>query len=165
MRSVIAVILLTVLWTLLSGSLDFWTVFAGACFAALSWALRNHFIRGDNASRHRIHGLNVLRLMLAFVIALLSSAIAVAREAFRPTISIRPAFLRYPLKDDSDGAVTALASMISLTPGTLSLDVSEDQSELYIHALQVGDAPDAVREEIRRRLETPMNKAFPRSGS
>ncbi len=161
MRHVIVIGLLTVLWALLSASADPWTLVAGACFSALAWGLSLHFIRKDQRSRRRVRLGSALRLLLSFVIALLGSAISVAREAFRPRLAIRPAFLRYPIRDRSPGAVTALASMISLTPGTLSLDVSQDRDELYIHVLQSGNGSDTVRDDIRARLEGPLNRAFP----
>jgi multicomponent Na+:H+ antiporter subunit E len=46
-----------------------------------------------------------------------------------------------------------LANLITLTPGTLSIDVSADRKVLYIHVVELGEQPDQVRHKIKERLE------------
>lgn len=72
---------------------------------------------------------------------------------------LRPAFVDLPVDLDSDFAITVLASTISLTPGTVSADVSEDRKHLLIHALDVED-PEALIETIKRRYERPLKEMF-----
>lgn len=71
---------------------------------------------------------------------LVLGALRVAWLAMRPRLELRPALVAYPLVVTSDTQITLLANMITLTPGTLSVDVSPDRKTLFIHAL---DAPDA----------------------
>ncbi len=52
----------------------------------------------------------------------------------------------------SDVEITLLANLVTLTPGTLSLDVSEDRSTLFVHAMFVDD-PDVLRREIKHGFE------------
>jgi multicomponent Na+:H+ antiporter subunit E len=52
----------------------------------------------------------------------------------------------------SEGGITLLANSITLTPGTLSVDVSDDQKTLYVHALDIED-PRKTEEQIRKTLE------------
>jgi multicomponent Na+:H+ antiporter subunit E len=66
-------------------------------------------------------------------------ALRVAWLAVQPKLRLRPALVAYPLVVTSDAQITLLANMITLTPGTLSVDVSADRKTLYVHAL---DAPD-----------------------
>ena len=70
---------------------------------------------------------------------LVLGALRVAWLAAQPKIRLRPALVAYPLVVTSDAQITLLANMITLTPGTLSVDVSADRKTLYIHAL---DTPD-----------------------
>jgi multicomponent Na+:H+ antiporter subunit E len=57
-----------------------------------------------------------------------------------------------PLDAKTDLEIAVLANLITLTPGSLSVDVSDDRRTLYVHAMFVSD-PDQVRTEIKRRFE------------
>jgi multicomponent Na+:H+ antiporter subunit E len=71
-----------------------------------------------------------------------------------PHLKSRPGIVAVPLDPrlTSDAQLTLLANLISLTPGTLSLALSEDRRILYVHAMFVED-PDQVREEIKNGME------------
>jgi len=93
-----------------------------------------------------------LALAGLFLLELLLSAFRVARDTLRPNMTFRPAIIALPLEVQKEGEIMLLANLISLTPGTLSVDVSTDRSTLYIHAMDVDD-PDALRQEIRDGFE------------
>jgi multicomponent Na+:H+ antiporter subunit E len=76
-----------------------------------------------------------LSLLLLFIRELILSALRVAWLAVQPKLRIRPAIIAYPLTVTSDAQITLLANMITLTPGTLSVDVSADRKTLYVHAI------------------------------
>jgi multicomponent Na+:H+ antiporter subunit E len=76
----------------------------------------------------------------------------VAWEVITPWRLRRPGIVAVPLDVATDGEITLLANMITLTPGTLSLDVSEDRRTLFVHAMFGGD-PEAVRQEIKEGFE------------
>ena len=84
-----------------------------------------------------------------FLRDLVVSNLRVAYDVLTPTHYMRPAVVAVPLRAKSDGAITILANMISLTPGTLSLDVSSDRSVLYLHVMYL-DNEDDLREQIRK---------------
>jgi multicomponent Na+:H+ antiporter subunit E len=86
------------------------------------------------------------------------SSVRVAVDVVKPTISFEPGVIAFPLRASTDMEIMLLANVISLTPGTLSLDVSEDRKILYIHAMYATD-PDAVRMEIREGLEKRLLEA------
>ncbi len=71
----------------------------------------------------------------------------------------RPIFVSYPLELEHPLAITILASTISLTPGTVSADVSDDQKLLLIHALDAETA-DEVINGIRNRYERRLKEIF-----
>ncbi|HEY9199714.1 MAG TPA: Na+/H+ antiporter subunit E [Gammaproteobacteria bacterium] len=83
----------------------------------------------------------------------------VARLILRSPAQLRPAFVRVPLDLDDDFAITLLASTISLTPGTVSADVSADRRTLLVHALDVDD-PAALVAQIKQRYEAPLKESF-----
>lgn len=85
-----------------------------------------------------------------FVYDLVKSSVIVAADVLTPGLWARPAVVAIPLEVKSPAAITLLANTISLTPGTLSLDVSDDRTTLYVHAMYNGDRPEVVRADIKR---------------
>jgi multicomponent K+:H+ antiporter subunit E len=77
----------------------------------------------------------------------------------RPTTNLRPAWIIIPLDLRQPEAITVLAGTITLTPGTVSADVSNTGHYLLVHALDAPD-PDAVRDEIKQRYEARLKEIF-----
>ena len=73
-------------------------------------------------------------------------ALQVAWLALQPKIRIRPGFVAYPLTVTTDAQIALLANLITLTPGTLSVDVSADRRVLLIHALDVASREQLIGE-------------------
>lgn len=103
--------------------------------------------------------LRLLRFTLMVVWDILVANLHVARLILGPPAKLRPAFIHLPLDLDDDFAITLLASTISLTPGTVSADVSTDRRTLLIHALDVED-PEALVAQIKQRYEAPIKEIF-----
>ncbi len=87
-----------------------------------------------------------------FVWELILANWRLAIDVLTPRHRMQPRILAVPLKVRSEGEITLLANLISLTPGSLSLDVSRDRGVLYVHAMYASDA-DAVRRSIQTGLE------------
>lgn len=86
--------------------------------------------------------------------------IAVARIVlFMPKSQIRPAWVTVPLELTNPQSITMLASVITLTPGTLSCDLSDDHGALLVHCLHAPDPEDVVA-EIKSRYEAPIKELF-----
>ena len=68
-------------------------------------------------------------------------------------------FIAFPLTVESDFEIALLANLITLTPGTLSVDVSEDRKVLYIHCIDVPD-PEGTIADIRNGFERKIMEAF-----
>lgn len=77
-----------------------------------------------------------------------------------PTSRLAPAIVRIPLDIDNHAAITLLANWITLTPGTLSLDVSDEFDALFVHTIDGGDDPDAFRRTIKMQFERRVKKVF-----
>ena len=90
---------------------------------------------------------------------LVKANLRVAWEVLTPKHHMRPAIIAIPLDAESDLQITILANFITLTPGTLSLDVSPDRKTLYVHAMYVDDV-DAFRREIKEKLEQRVIEVF-----
>ncbi|MDJ0861746.1 MAG: Na+/H+ antiporter subunit E [Gammaproteobacteria bacterium] len=84
---------------------------------------------------------------------------AVARVVLGPRSAIRPAFVRVPLDIHDDFPVTVLASVVSLTPGTVSADIDAERRNLLVHALSVSDT-EALAQDIKARYEAPIKEIF-----
>ncbi|MEN8150722.1 MAG: Na+/H+ antiporter subunit E [Planctomycetota bacterium] len=93
-----------------------------------------------------------LGLLFFFLWELVLSSIRVARDVLSPRPRFKPGIVGVPLDAETDAEITLLACLITLTPGTLSLDVSEDRKTLYVHAMRVED-PEAFRREIKAGFE------------
>lgn len=85
--------------------------------------------------------------------------LTVARLILGPADRLRPAFIRLPLDLRHDFAIVVLANTISLTPGTVSADISPDRRSLLIHALDV-ENPEQTVALIKYRYERPLQEIF-----
>jgi multicomponent Na+:H+ antiporter subunit E len=99
-----------------------------------------------------------LRWCVVFVKALTKANIDVVKLVLAPTMNIRPGFIEVPMEAATDLEITSLANAITLTPGTITVHVDRARRTILIHALHVGDDPDAVRLDVRETLEANILK-------
>lgn len=104
-------------------------------------------------SRYFLKVRQTFELGLVFAWELLLANIRIAYEVLTPTHYMNPGVVAIPLDVTTDAEITLLANLITLTPGTLSLDVSQDRRVLYIHAMYVDDI-----EELRRSIKEGFEK-------
>jgi len=97
----------------------------------------------------------VLRVLGDIVVANVEVAILV----LGPARKLQPGFVAIPLDIREELPITLLASTISLTPGTVSSELSTDRKWLYIHALHVTDEQDLIN-SIKSRYEAPLKEIF-----
>lgn len=77
--------------------------------------------------------------VLYFLYEMIVANIQVAYDVITPKYFFKPGIIRYPLNARTDFEINLLATIISLTPGTLILDISNDKSALYIHVMYLKD--------------------------
>jgi multicomponent K+:H+ antiporter subunit E len=83
----------------------------------------------------------------------------VARLILGDVDRLKPVFIQLPLSLTSDLAISLLASSVTLTPGTVSAQLSEDRRYLLVHALNEVD-PDTLIATIKQRYERPLQEIF-----
>ncbi|MBU4530193.1 MAG: Na+/H+ antiporter subunit E [Hoeflea sp.] len=149
-------VLLALAWAAVTGSFTFLNFAFGFVLAIFALSLiREQVGSVGYFSRAR----RVVSLLLLFVTELVLSAWKVALLVLSPRMDLKPGIFAYPLRVDRDFEITILANLITLTPGTLSVDVSDDRRILYIHAMDASD-PDATRREIAEGFESKIMEAF-----
>lgn len=143
-------VLLAVNWALLTGHFSLENLVAGFVIGFLLLCFLRRAV-GQTAYFPKVR--NAIAFFVHFLWELFLANLSVARTVlFESRDEITPAFLAIPLEAKTDAEIALLANLITLTPGTLSLDVSTDRSVLYIHTLDVEDV-DGLRVEIKRSLE------------
>ncbi|MCY4231370.1 MAG: Na+/H+ antiporter subunit E [Alphaproteobacteria bacterium] len=101
----------------------------------------------------------VLRLAMMFIYELVVSSMRVVWDVITPSHLACPGIITIPLDARGEGEILLVANLISLTPGTLSLDLSPDGKTLYVHAMFVDD-PDALRRELKEGMERYVLEAL-----
>lgn len=118
--------------------------------------------------RERIAGPQLFRrfwrfsaLALLFFYELLLSAVRVAILVLTPNVKshLKPAIVAFPLTAKTDVQITLLANLITLTPGTLSVDVSQDRKFIYVHAISAPDVDELIK-SIASGFEAKIMEAF-----
>lgn len=143
---------LAAIWILMKGTGSAGDFFVGLILAAL--ILR--FLRKSyHQERSFLRVGRIARYVLSFARELVVANLQVLKIVLSPRIRIRPGILAYRTRCRTSFGVTLLANSITLTPGTLSVDVSEDHKTIFVHALDITH-PDEVRESIRLGLEEPV---------
>ena len=149
-------VLLALAWAAVSGSMSFATLLTGFVIGALVLAV----VGQAYGSSHYLQRLRrFVSLMAVFFYELMRSSFQVAWEAITPHHRMKPAVLAVPIELENDISITVLANLVSLTPGTLSIDVSKDRKYLYVHAMYAEDA-EAVRRSIRESFEGRVAEVF-----
>jgi multicomponent K+:H+ antiporter subunit E len=147
---------LTVSWLLLNRSYDPGTLVVGLIFGfGLSWSTRYFWPMQTKLSSPGTALLLFGRLMWDIVV----SSIDVAKLVLGPEEDWHPSFIELPLDIKDDLAISILSNMISLTPGTVSVEVSEDRSVLRVHGICIPDPEDTIH-TIKNRYEALLKEIF-----
>lgn len=144
MRStLLANIMLTFLWVAITGNFAFLNFAFGY---GLSFVILYVItIKGDDTMYFKIIP-KIISFMLFFIYELLKANLQVAFDVVTPKFYMTPGIVRVPLEAETNLEITLLANLITLTPGTLSLDVSDDRKVLYVHAMYVTDKQEFIQD-------------------
>lgn len=134
-------LLLTFVWVALTGDFSVQNyVFGFVLNFFILWVIT----RSDSDARY----FTIIPKMIAFVFfflwELFKANLQVAYEVVTPKFRMTPGIVKVPLTIQSNLGITFLANMISLTPGTLSLDVSNDKKVLYVHSMYITDREEFI---------------------
>ena len=156
MRPALLNVFLALGWAALLGEFSLASLVVGFVLGYLVlWVARP--MLGETAYFQRMF--RVIRLIALFIYELVVSSLRVVWDVVTPTHLSRPGIVALPLDAKTDGEILLTANLISLTPGTLTLDISEDRRTLYLHAMFV-DEPDAIRHELKQGMERMVLEAL-----
>lgn len=148
---------LMIVWAMLQNSVAPGTWLMGACIGWLIPFTLNPLLLEREG---RWYPWKLARLLVVVLGDIIVSNFHVARLNLGPVHRLRPTFLEVPIDLTSDTARSVLVSIVSMTPGTLAADLSEDKKILLVHGLDIAD-PDAVIREIKERYEAPLKEIYP----
>ena len=138
----LANLLLTFIWLAVTGSFDA----ANIIFAFfLSYFILYVITRGSTRARYFRLVPKLLSFFFYFLYELLKANLQVAWEVGTPKFNMTPGIVAVPLDIKTNGQITLLANLITLTPGTLSMDVSDDKKFLYVHSMYIKDRESFIR--------------------
>jgi multicomponent K+:H+ antiporter subunit E len=149
-------LVLLVGWLVMNGSVSVGHLLLGVLLA-LAIPLLLAPLRGERARLMR-PGL-ALQLLLRVLGDIVLANLEVARLILGPQRRLRPGFVWVPLRIRDPHGITMLACIITMTPGTLSADLSPERDHLLVHALHLTDE-DALLATIRERYESPLIEIF-----
>jgi multicomponent Na+:H+ antiporter subunit E len=143
---------LAAVWALAVGELTLANLAIGFALGyGVLWLVRGLLDTGSYCARI----LWLIEFVLYFLWELLKANLRVAFDIVTPKHYMRPGILALPLDAETDMEITILANTISLTPGTLSLEVSADRKTLYIHHMYLSDLEQqkrGLKQGFERRL-------------
>jgi len=143
-------LLLALAWVLLTGEFTPQNFFFGLLVSYLLLWLVSAAVGGSATYTKKV--VAVPSFILFFLSEIIKANVRVAFDVLTIRHYMKPAIIAIPLDVETELEITLLANLITLTPGTLSLDVSDDRKVLYVHAMYVDD-PDDFRKSIKEELE------------
>ncbi|WP_050182988.1 Na+/H+ antiporter subunit E [Domibacillus robiginosus] len=142
-------VFLAFLWMFLQVSFSAHTFIIGYLLGLIVMAGMRRFFK----SRFYLHRVwAVIYLFLLFLKELIKANLDVLKLVLRPKLNIRPGIFALETELKSDWEVTLLSNLITLTPGTLVMDISDDNRILYIHTIDIDDVSEAV-DSIKNSFE------------
>ncbi|MAN76406.1 MAG: Na+/H+ antiporter subunit E [Rhizobiales bacterium] len=152
------VITLSLVWAAVTGSFTLLNLLLGAFVGAMAVLFIRDRVDRPHMTRRFVRAISLAAL---FFYELALSAWRVAILVVSPNMEKRlaPGIIAYPLTVTSDAQITLLANLITLTPGTLSVDVSNDRATLYIHVLEMNDREDVIA-SIKNGFEARIIEVF-----
>ena len=139
-------LLLALAWVVLSGNFSGLNLVMGLVLGYITMVLIEPQVESLAGYPARVP--RILRFIGFFISELVLANLKVAYDILTPPWHMKPGVIAMPLEARTELEITLVAHLISLTPGTLSLDVSDDRKVLYIHAMFLDD-----EEELRRNLK------------
>lgn len=148
--------LLLSIWLLVNNTISPGHILLGGVLAILIPYFTSAFSPGEIRFTHPVL---IIKYLGRLVLDILAANLQVSLWIIQPNRKLQPVFVRYKLMLDSELAISVLANTISLTPGTVSCDISSDHQHLLIHCLHTKD-PESVIRQIHTRYEQPLLEAF-----
>lgn len=141
--------MLTLVWVMLTGEFVFGNFILGFVLSyGILWLIEVH----PERKRYFTRVPAIISFIFFFLWEILKANVQVAYDVITPRFFMRPGIVKYPMDAKTEMEITFLTNFISLTPGTLILDVSDDRKVVYIHVMYLEDK-DAFISQIKNGLE------------
>jgi multicomponent K+:H+ antiporter subunit E len=152
---------LWVAWLLLNQTLAAGHLLLGAVLALVlsRWPAQVDVGAPDERRSAWRRALVAVRLAWIVLHDIVIANLQVTKLILGPREAIRPGFVWVPLAVHRPRSISLFAGIITMTPGTVSAELSDDHRHLLVHALRVDD-PDALVAEMKSRYETPIRELF-----
>jgi multicomponent Na+:H+ antiporter subunit E len=145
-------LLLSFIWVALTGEMLYTNFLFGFLLGfGILWIMN----RAEEDQRYFTRVPKTLLLLLSFVYEMVKANVQVAYDVITPKYFFKPGIVRYPMNAKSDLEINLLSTFISLTPGTLILDISEDKKTLYIHVMYLKDKQSFIK-ETKNKIEKKL---------
>ncbi|CAD2073276.1 Na+/H+ antiporter subunit E [Phocicoccus pinnipedialis] len=133
--------LLAFLWAAMNDTFELPTLIMGYIMGMITIYIIRNFLPG---SFYLVRFYRIIKLIVVFIKELIIANITVTKIVLKPKINVHPGFYAYPCDLEEDWEVVLLSSLITLTPGTVVVAISDDYSKLYIHGVDLTDADDEI---------------------
>ncbi len=149
-------------WLSLTSVKDIEEVVAGILVAALVSVVAGKFLITSEKSEHIIKRFfSAIKYLFKFIWEMAKANLHVAFIVIHPNLPIRPGIVKIRTKLTKDSAITVLTNSITLTPGTLTVDVNPETRELYIHCIDVESRDvDENTKTIGAKFEPLLTEVF-----
>lgn len=138
-------ILLAITWVLINGEFGFSNFVFGFILGFFILKLSIDHNKSKKGNGYFITVFLTLNFILFFIKEVVKSCLVTATEILKRKHNFTPGIIAIPLDVKTDFQITLLANMITLTPGTFSIDVSVDKKILYIHAMNITDKQELIQ--------------------
>ena len=143
-------LLLSFIWVALTGSMYYSNFLFGYLLGFfLLWVMN----KNETDKRYFYRVPKIIGFAFYFLYEMMVANLQVAYDVITPKYFFKPGIVRFPLKATSDLEINLLSMFISLTPGTILLDVSEDKKSIVIHVMYLDD-----REKFISRMQNSERK-------
>lgn len=149
------VLALAIAWTAMVGELSVFTLGVGAILGFIVLMMRRQI---ENRVLIRIW--RIVLYFLYFLWKFLLSVIRVSMDILTPNESLRTGVVAIPLDVKGDFGITLLANSLTLTPGSVTMDISDDRTVLYLHTMHLTTVEEVrrdVKEGFERRIIEIVN--------
>jgi multicomponent Na+:H+ antiporter subunit E len=150
-------ILLALAWAALQGDITLANLLVGYVFGYVILALlAKGAVMPSTLTSRTAHAVELAGF---FIWELVLANVRVAIDVLRPRTAIRPAVVAIPLDVRTDGEILLLSTLINITPGSVTIDLSDDRRTLYVHVMHMTSA-EASRREIKEGFERRVKLLF-----
>lgn len=156
MRYLLIILLFTFLLVILTSDYTYQNILLGLLLSSVI-TLYTGSLFTQKIYFNKLH--KILFLILFFLWELIIANLRVAYEIIKPKMTFTPGIVEIPLDVEKDIHITLLANLITLTPGTLSLYISENKKSLFVHTMYLDDKSKFIG-EIKNGFEKKILEAL-----